>query len=167
MPQSSMGASLERELAALRAEQQIVDALYRFAAGQDLRRPELFLSAFTPDAQLDFTQPARRLGADMPVMVGRDSIAGIMHTLAPLDTTHTVTNPRIELRGDESSLTALVEAQHVSRATPTRYLLLKNHYEAVVVRMDDSWRIRSLVIRNVWYDGDPAVLFDRVEAAYA
>lgn len=112
MPQSP-NVSLERELGAL------------------------FLSAFTPDAQLDFTQPAQRLGADVPVMVGRDSIAGIMHTLAPLDTTHTVTNPRIELGGDE----------------------------AVVVRADDSWKIRSLVIRNIWYDGDPAVLFDRVETA--
>lgn len=150
---------LETEVRALRDEQQVVDALYRFAAGQDLRRPELFLSAFTADAQLDFTQPAQRLGANIPVMVGRAAIARILDTLAPLDTMHTVSNPRVELDGDQASLMALVEAQHVVRAVPYRYLLLKNVYEVLCVRNTGDWRIHSMVIRNIWYDGDPTVLF--------
>ena len=155
---------LESEVRALRDEQQVVDALYRFAAGQDLRRRDLFLSAFTADANLDFTQPARRFGADVPVMTGRVAIANIMEILAPLDTTHTVTNPRVELEGDEAKLTALVEAQHVSRAAPQRYLLLKNIYQVALVRTADEWRIRNLVIQNVWHEGDAAVLFDSAQA---
>ena len=47
-----------------------VDAIHRFAAGQDGRDGDLFLSAFAPDATLDFTQPASRFGADAPVMSG-------------------------------------------------------------------------------------------------
>jgi hypothetical protein len=147
------------EFRVLRDRQQIADALYRFAAGQDLRRHELFLSAFTEDARLDFTEPARRFGADIPVMVGRDAIGGIMTALAPLDTTHTVTNTRTELQGDSATLAALVEAQHVLRAAPERRLLLKNIYEASLRRTGESWKIHALVIRNVWHEGEPSVLF--------
>jgi len=146
------------EVRALNDRQHIVDALHRFAAGQDLRRPELFLSAFTDDARLDFTEPARRFGADVPVMVGRDAIGGIMTRLGPLDTTHTVTNARVELQGD-ATLLALVEAQHVTRAAPERRLLLKNLYETSLTRAGEVWQIHSLVIRNVWHEGEPSVLF--------
>jgi hypothetical protein len=44
-----------------------MDALNRFAAGQDLRDPALLASAFAPDAELDFVQPARQLGVELPV----------------------------------------------------------------------------------------------------
>ncbi|HEY0674080.1 MAG TPA: nuclear transport factor 2 family protein [Longimicrobiales bacterium] len=161
MINSMARGGVEAEVRALRDQQQVVDALYRFAAGQDLRDPELFRSAFTSDATLDFTHPARRFGADVPVMVGRQAISEILTTLAPLATTHTVTNPRVILHDDTASLHALVEAQHVLRAAPDRYLLLKNIYAVTLARAPDVWEIRSLVIRNVWHDGDPAVLFSR------
>ena len=149
---------------ALRDTQQVVDAVYRFGAGQDLRDPALFLSAFAPDAVLDFTQPARRFGADVPVMHGRDAIATILTTLESLATTHTVTNPRVVLDGDRARLWALVEAQHVLRQERTRHLLLKNTYDVDLVHRDDRWVIASLTIRNVWSDGDGSVLFGRAPA---
>ena len=40
---------------------EIIDALYRFGAGQDLRDRALFDSAFSRRAKLDFTGPAKRL----------------------------------------------------------------------------------------------------------
>ncbi|HEX6569008.1 MAG TPA: nuclear transport factor 2 family protein [Acidimicrobiales bacterium] len=144
---------------ALRDTEQVVDALYRFGAGQDLKDPELFVSAFAPGATLDFTQPAARFGAEIPVMPDRDTIAGILTTLAPLDTTHTVTNPRVALDGDRATLFALVEAQHVTRAEPHRHLLLKNVYDVELARDGDRWVIESMTIRTVWSDGDPSVLF--------
>lgn len=147
------------EVRALRDRAQVVDALYRFAAGQDLKDRDLFLSAFAPGATLDFTQPAGRFGADIPVMPDREAIAGIMTTLAPLDTTHTVTNPRVSLDGDRATLVALVEAQHVTRAEPHRHLLLKNVYEVELSRAPAAWVIDAMVIRNVWFDGEPSVLF--------
>ena len=51
---------------------EITDALYRFGAGQDLREAALFASAFSPDAILDFTQPAQRLGMEMALLEGRE-----------------------------------------------------------------------------------------------
>jgi hypothetical protein len=147
------------DLDRLTDERAIVDALYRFGAGQDLDDADLFLSAFAEDARLDFTQPASLFDADVPPMVGRAAIAGIMETLAPLRTSHTVTNPRVRIRGDEADLRALVEAQHV--AEDRRHLLLKNTYRVRLVRRPATWLIADLVIVNLWWDGDPSVLFPR------
>jgi hypothetical protein len=153
-PDASL-AGLVREL---HDRHEVVDALLRFAAGQDHDDRDVFLSAFAPDATLDFTQPAQRFAADVPVMPDRDTIAGIVDTLAPLDTTHTVTNPRVSLDGDRAHLTALVEAQHVTKAEPHHHLLLKNVYDVDARRDGDRWVIDRMVIRTVWHDGDPQVL---------
>lgn len=139
----------------------IVDALYRFGAGQDLRDRALFESAFTADAALDFTQPAQRLGAMIPVFEGRQAIAdNVFGAIGGLDTTHTVTNPRVTAYdGTRATLFALVEAQHLPRDDHGRHLLLKNVYEMELVRVDGLWAIAHMRIDNVWMTGDPAVLF--------
>lgn len=143
----------------LRDRHEVVDALLRFAAGQDLDDRDMFLSAFAADATLDFTQPAQRFGVELPVMPDRATIAGILDTLAPLDTTHTVTNPRVDLDGDRAHLAALVEAQHVTKAEPHRHILLKNTYDVDLSRDGEHWVMDRMVIRTVWHDGDPSVLF--------
>lgn len=140
---------------------EIVDALYRFGAGQDLRDRGLFESAFAADATLDFTGPAQRLGARIPVFAGRQAIADtVFANIEDLDTTHTVTNPRvIAFDGARATLSALVEAQHLPRNDHSRHLLLKNLYTADLSRQGDRWVIEALRIGNVWLTGDPSVLF--------
>ncbi len=151
--------------ARLEAQVEVVDALNRFAAGQDLRDPALLASAFAPDATLDFTQPAGRFGVDLQVFQGRDRIvSSIQTTLADLDTTHTVTNTRVDLDGDDASLFALVEAQHLSRTDHARHLLLKNFYWVSLRRAVEGWVITRMRIENVWHRGDPKVLFPSTEA---
>jgi hypothetical protein len=133
----------------------IVDALYRFGAGQDLCDRTLLESAFAEDAVLDFTQPAKRLGAGIPVFKTRAGIAD-----ATLDTTHTVTNPRItDYDGRHASLTALVEARHLPRADHSRHLTLKNIYRVELSRAVDAWIMDHVRVDNVWIEGDPKVLF--------
>ncbi|GAB2494245.1 hypothetical protein GCM10027084_04600 [Pseudoxanthomonas sangjuensis] len=154
----------------LSAEQRvaIVDALYRFGAGQDLKDRGLFESAFAPDAVLDFTQPTRDVGGrETSPMLGRNAIVGtVFGNLEDLDTTHTVANPRvIAYDGRHAALWALVEAQHLPRDDHRRHLLLKNVYEVRLSQRQDLWRIEHLRIRNVWWDGDPAVLFPRRASA--
>jgi len=142
----------------------IVDALYRFGAGQDLEDRALLESAFTADATLDFTGPARRFGVTLPVFEGRERIVeAIRHSTAALDTTHTVSNPRITAYDCErATLFALVEAQHVQKLDATRHLLLKNIYAVSLVHEHAvQWRINRMVISNVWYSGDAGVLFPR------
>lgn len=140
---------------------EIVDALYRFGAGQDLRDRGLFESAFAADATLDFTGPAQRLGARIPVFAGRQAIADtVFANIEDLDTTHTVTNPRvIAFDGARATLSALVEAQHLPRNDHSHHLLLKNLYTADLSRQGDRWVIEALRIGNIWLTGDPSVLF--------
>jgi hypothetical protein len=140
---------------------EIVDAFYRFGAGQDLRDRRLFDSAFTLKAKLDFTGPARRLGASIPVFEGRQEIGDrVFASIDDLDTTHTVTNPRVtQYDGKHAVLSALVEAQHMARADHGRSLLLKNLYTAKLILVNEAWLIEELRIDNLWMNGDPSVLF--------
>lgn len=141
----------------------VIDALYRFAAGQDLGDQELFRSAWAEDAELDFVQPAKRLGVDLPPFRGRDGITdSIMGSVSALTTTHTVTNPRVTVDGDRARLFALVEAQHLPRNDPSRHLLLKNFYWCDLVRQAGAWKIRRMRIENAWLHGDARVLFPGV-----
>ncbi|QCI67477.1 nuclear transport factor 2 family protein [Phreatobacter stygius] len=139
----------------------IVDALYRFGAGQDLADRALFLSAFSEPATVDFTGPARRLGAEIPVFHGRQAIADIiLANVGGLDTTHTVTNPRVTAYdGRRATLFALVEAQHLPKGDHSRHLLLKNIYTVELSRQADRWTIDHMTIDNVWLTGDRTVLF--------
>lgn len=139
---------------------EVIDALYRFGAGQDLYDRALFESAFTADAVLDFSQPGRRLGITLAPFEGRSAIVeAVFGTVAGLDTTHTVTNPRVVLDGDRASLFALVEAQHLPHGDHSRHALLKNIYTVQLARDGDRWAIDRMTIYNVWFDGDPSVLF--------
>lgn len=140
---------------------QVVDAVYRFGAGQDLRDKELFRSAWASDAaELDFVQPARKLGVELPPFKGRDAITeAIMGSTSSLTTTHVVTNPRVTIDGDRARLFALVEAQHLPKDDHSRNLLLKNFYWCDLVREEGGWKIRQMRIENAWMQGDPRVLF--------
>jgi hypothetical protein len=139
---------------------EVIDALYRFGAGQDRRDRGLFESAFAADAILDFTQPAQRFGVTLPPFEGRTAIADtVLGTTADLDTTHSVTNPRVTLAGDHATLFALVEAQHLPKTDHSRHLLLKNFYRVDLSRSGPRWVIDRMRIDNVWFTGDPAVLF--------
>jgi hypothetical protein len=138
----------------------VIDALYRFAAGQDMADEALFASAFAEDAELDFVQPAARLGVEVPVFKGkRQIVETIVRNFGRLDTTHTVTNPRVRFEGGTAELFALVEAQHLPKGDHSRYLMLKNIYETKLRREAAGWRITHMRIRNVWMSGDSRVLF--------
>ncbi|SHN47220.1 nuclear transport factor 2 family protein [Cryptosporangium aurantiacum] len=140
---------------------EILDALYRFGLGQDRKDRELFASAFAADAELDFRPTAAKWGAQVPLMSGRDTIVTTILGMfaGRVDTTHQVTNPRVEIDGDIARLTALVEAQHLLSADHGVFALLKNFYEVELVRDGERWVIRQLRIDNAWFTGDPTAIF--------
>ncbi|AKJ31864.1 nuclear transport factor 2 family protein [Caldimonas brevitalea] len=142
----------------------VLDALHRFAAGQDLKDWALFASAFADDAQLDFTQPAARLGAQLPVLRGRgDIVAAITAAVQGLDTTHSVSNARIWVEGRHAQLLALVEAQHLPAGDHSRHLLLKNFYRVRLHAGEGrQWAMTHVRIDNAWMTGDASVLFPDV-----
>jgi septum formation inhibitor-activating ATPase MinD len=137
----------------------VVDALYRFTAGIDLRDDHLLSSALAENAISDFRPAAAKAGFEYPVIEGRDTIvAAITTSLAMSDTTHSVTNPRVTIDGDSARLDALVEAQHVPRDDHTRHYLMKNRYDVELARAGEVWVITRNTVDNVWRSGDPAVL---------
>jgi len=137
----------------------VVEALYRFAAGIDLRDSDLLSSSLAENAVSDFRPAAVKAGFEYPVIEGREIIVAALTTsLATLDTTHSIANPRVTIDGDTARLDALVEAQHVPRSDPTRHYLMKNRYDVEMVRSGDVWLIQRNTVYNVWRSGDPAVL---------
>lgn len=152
----TMSPSLANEVADRLA---VVDTLYRFAAGIDLRDKNLLSSALAENAISDFRPAAAKAGFEYPVIEGRDYIvAALTASLAALDTSHCVTNPRVTIDGDTARLDVLVEAQHVPRQDPTRHYLMKNRYDVELKRSDNVWVITKTTVDNVWRSGDPAVL---------
>jgi hypothetical protein len=137
----------------------VVDALYRFAAGIDLRDTKLLASSLADNAVSDFRPAAAKAGFEYPVIEGRDVIVSALSTsLSSLDTTHSVTNARVTIDGDTARMDALVEAQHVPRNDPTRHYLMKNRYDVELARYGEVWVITRNTVDNVWRSGDIAVL---------
>lgn len=148
-------------LAELRDRTEIVDALLRFALGQDNKDRDLLASAFADDAELDFRPAASKWGAEPSLMRGRDDIVDTILGMfaGRVDTTHQVTNARVIVDGDHAELTALVEAQHLLRSEPSTHALLKNPYLVHLLREGDRWLIRRMRIENTWLVGDPQAIF--------
>jgi len=137
----------------------VIDTLYRFAAGIDLRDEALLSCAFMEDAVSDFRPAAAKAGFEFPVLEGREVIvAALFGALGHVDTTHSVSNPRVTFEGDKAHLDALVEAQHVLKNDPARHYLMKNRYDVELVRLGEGWGIQRVTVDNIWRTGDPAVL---------
>ncbi|GGG12230.1 hypothetical protein GCM10010924_46690 [Rhizobium wenxiniae] len=137
----------------------VVEALYRFAAGIDFRDNNLLSSSLAENAVSDFRPAAAKAGFDYPVIEGRDVIVSALTTsLAALDTTHSVSNPRVTIDGDTARMEVLVEAQHVPRSDPSRHYLMKNRYDVELKRNGDLWVITRNTVDNVWRTGDIGVL---------
>ncbi|MGH8040028.1 MAG: nuclear transport factor 2 family protein [Stenotrophomonas sp.] len=137
----------------------VLETLYRFAAGIDLRDRALLASAYTEDAISDFRPAGAKAGFEYPVLQGRETIVGALSSsLSGVDTTHSFSNPRVVVDGDTARVDVLVEAQHVSRVDAARQYLMKNRYDVVLARRDAGWAIKHVIVDNVWRTGDPSVL---------
>lgn len=137
----------------------VIETLYRFAAGLDLRDKDLLSSAFATDAISDFRPAGKKAGFEYPVLQGRDNIVSALRdSLGQIDTTHSFSNPRVSLEGDKAKVDALAEAQHLPSNDHSRYYLMKNRYDVEMARQGDVWFIQHVIIDNVWRIGDPTVL---------
>ncbi|MGW0789470.1 nuclear transport factor 2 family protein [Streptomyces sp. NPDC002911] len=137
----------------------VVETIYRYAAGLDLRDKDLLVSAFTEDAVADFGPATKKAGQEYPPVEGRETIAAaLLASLSYLDTTHSVSNPRVSLDGDRANLEAIVACQHLPREDHSRNVLMTNRYDVELVRSGDVWLIQHVTVDNAWTQGDPTVL---------
>ncbi len=140
----------------------VADILLRFGAGVDRCDRSLLASVFTDDAEVDFRPCGAKLGLDFPVLGGGETIAAFLAGGAHAQvTSHVVTNTRVQATGASASACSLVDATHLVRADTSRRLRMMNWYETEAVRLEAHWRVRRLVIDNVWFDGDPQALLVR------
>ncbi|BFG81296.1 hypothetical protein PTKU46_93300 [Paraburkholderia terrae] len=106
-----------------------------------------------------FRKATAKAGFDCPVIEGRDVIVtALTASVATLDPTHSMMNPRLTISDGNARLDALVEAQHVPRDDHTRHYLIKNRYDVELAREGDVWVITRNTVDNVWRSGDSAVL---------
>ncbi|OJK02179.1 hypothetical protein ASPACDRAFT_40998 [Aspergillus aculeatus ATCC 16872] len=154
-------------LPALPLREAIVDPLYRAVLSYDDNNLSLFESAFFEDAVFDFNGR---------VMEGRAAIkAGSWDPVAPLDTTHFLSNVRINLSSEDSvtaTVTASALAQHFRAGQgnqPDTTRLTSGALYSVDVARDFAgvngdgggsgvWRIKRWRMRLVWTEGDWGVM---------
>ena len=155
---------MSADLAQLAADRyEIADALHRFAFGLDHADADSLASTLTEDCVLDFRPAGRKLGIDFPKLTGRQAIVGaLIPLLGPLDTSHSISNLQIEISDDSATLYGYVLAQHfMPRQGPkpgAENALLMNRYDCELVRDDQKWRFRQIVIDNAWAQGNPEIL---------
>ncbi|MFE1794542.1 nuclear transport factor 2 family protein [Streptomyces sp. NPDC059517] len=137
----------------------VVETLYRYAAGLDLRDKDLLASAFADDAVADFGPATKKAGQEYPPIKGGETIAtALLGSLGHLDTTHSLSNPRVSLDGDTAHLEGIMACQHLPRTDHSRHVLMTNRYDVELVRQGEVWVVQHLTVDNAWTEGDPSVL---------
>ncbi|KAI9732029.1 MAG: hypothetical protein M1818_007624 [Claussenomyces sp. TS43310] len=148
--------SLPSALPSLSVREAIADALYRGVVGLDTANDALFDSAFTQDAVLDINSM---------VMNGLSAIhTGCYDTIAKLDTTHFITNVRVNVKDGESkaSMTASALAQHYRHGQGLEsgavHLLTGGLYYLDLMKDEDGlWKATNFKMRSTWAEGDRTV----------
>ncbi|MFJ5218879.1 nuclear transport factor 2 family protein [Streptomyces sp. NPDC088354] len=142
----------------------IADAMHRFAAGLDLADADLLTSSLTEDAVVDVTPATDKIGLEFPVLGPREMVVGaLMAGVGPLDTSHSLSNLRIDVTADTATVRCNAQVMHFPPGegpdpARTRHALLMNRYTAALVRHSGTWRIKHLLGELAWFQGDPAVL---------
>lgn len=72
-------------------------------------------------------------------------------------TQHTMSNPIIDIDGDEATCTMYMQATHFLPDETEPYTI-GGYYVDQLVRTDEGWRIRSVNLNVSWHTGDPGLL---------
>lgn len=145
-------------LSGLTPREAITDSLYRCVLGMDINDVALFDSAFTLDSSFDLNGT---------VLEGLDNIHTKCYDLiAKLDTTHIISNIRIDLKDGESkaSLTASAVGQHYrqgqGKESGATQLLSGGLYYLDLIKDegDGLWKITHWKLKSTWFNGDLGVM---------
>jgi hypothetical protein len=107
------------------------------------------------------------------VMSGLSDIRkNIFDIVGPMDTTHSTATVRVNLKdgADTATLTAISTAQHSppgkGRDPNGPKYTSGGEYEVDLIRDESGvWRIKKLVLRIIWTQGDPSFIWPKSEAA--
>ncbi|KAI8721648.1 SnoaL-like domain-containing protein [Fusarium sp. LHS14.1] len=152
-------ASLATNLS-LSDREAIPDALYRSIIGLDSNDKAIFESAWHQDAQFIFdgTPPIEGLAA---ILATTFQLIG-----AGLDTTHMVSNVRIDLKdgADTAKMTAHALAQHYRKGEGWKpgaeRFLTGNMYwiDLIKDKSDGLWKMTKFHMKAIWGEGDASII---------
>jgi hypothetical protein len=132
--------------------QAIVDLTIAYTWALDTRDFEALRDVFAPDATANLRGVECR---------GIDSvIARISGALLRLDASqHLIGNHQVRIDGDRATCRCHLQSQHVKLGTDGGdTLLIGGVYDDELARGPEGWRITHRVMRQVWIDGNPAVV---------
>ena len=134
----------------------VADALYRCVGGLDTADSALFNSAFTGDAVFDLNGT---------IMDGLDAINEQCYaSVSKLDTTHFLTNVRINVVDDKAEVTCSALAQHYRpgqgmQAGASRMLAGSLYWvDLVKDGTDGLWKMKYWKLKPTWGEGDWGVV---------
>ena len=146
----------------------IADALYRVAIGCDRNDVQLFNSGWAgEDVSFKIHRDDETVMSSLAVI--RENILDIV---GPMDTTHNVTMVRVNLRdgADTATMTAMSTAYHSPAGmgrdpTGPEYIAGGEYLANLIKDGSGVWRIKKLVLRVIWTQGDPSVVWPESQAA--
>ena len=150
--------AMPTSLSSLGVREAVTDAIYRCVLGLDASNKALFDSAFTQDASFDLNGS---------VMSGLNAIqTGCYDSVSKLDTTHFISNVRVNVRDGDSaaSMTTSALAQHYrhkqgTEAGATRLLTGSLYFLDLIKDDEDAlWKIKHWKLQLVWSEGDWGVI---------
>jgi hypothetical protein len=139
-------------------QQEVVDALVRYATALDTREWDLLATVFTADAVADYGE----LGG---VNTGLAAITAVVRSLEGFDATqHLLGNFVVEVDGDTATANCYLQAQHVVDGD---VFTIGGTYRDRLTRTLAGWRIAHRTLLPTWTAGNPAVLEAAAQTAAA
>lgn len=145
-------------LSGLSVREAIADAVYRGVLSIDTADAVLFDSSFTDDAVLELNGK---------IIKGRAALhKEVFDPVSKLDTTHLITNMRVEVKEGESkaSGTSSALAQHFREGQgkepgATRYMSAGLYsFDCVKDEKDGLWKMTYWKLQSIWSEGDAGVM---------
>ncbi len=131
----------------------IAEVKYRYALGLDLRDWDLYRSIFTEQIDVDFSSYD---GGDPRTIAADEWTARAKVLFTGLDSSHhQMTNPVVNVDGDDAELTMYLQAQHLLvHPDGDPLFTIGGYYVDQLVRTDAGWRLCAVQLNVLWTSGN-------------
>jgi uncharacterized protein (TIGR02246 family) len=150
--------NIEASVRSLVDRAEISDLMLSFGAALDSRDWDAYADTFIPDGRFTILGNTRHGRAEIAAGPRRDldHFGNLQHFL---------TNPRVEVTGDEARASFYLLAVHVfDRAEPSIHADIGARYDCRCVRTAQGWRLAEVDLTAQWSAGKPFVLANDAQA---
>ncbi|MBQ75025.1 MAG: hypothetical protein CMQ20_08375 [Gammaproteobacteria bacterium] len=136
---------------------EIIETKYRYAYGLDNKDWDLYRSIFLDEITMDFSSYS---GVPGTTQSADEWIASCKMLFEGLDATqHQMSNPLVEIKGDEARLRMYIQAEHfLLTSMGSDSYALGGYYDDQLVRTEDGWKIAAVTINVNWNRGNRHIM---------